>query len=112
MFTHNRDDHSKNFSYLLTEKNAYQLSPAYDLIFSSGPGEEHCATVANEGKNPGTAQLLLIAKIGGLAEKEALHIIHEVKTAAAKWRDFAKKAGVSSLSSKLIDKIIQKLIKQ
>jgi serine/threonine-protein kinase HipA len=31
----NRDDHARNFSFLMTEKGEWSFSPAYDLTFSS-----------------------------------------------------------------------------
>ena len=35
VFAHNRDDHSKNFTYLYyEEKDCWRLSPAYDLTYS------------------------------------------------------------------------------
>jgi serine/threonine-protein kinase HipA len=45
VLTHNRDDHSKNFSFLMDEAGLWRLSPAYDLTFSSGPGGEQSTTV-------------------------------------------------------------------
>jgi serine/threonine-protein kinase HipA len=36
VLAHNRDDHSKNFSYLMDKDGQWKLSPAYDLTFSSG----------------------------------------------------------------------------
>ncbi len=44
LFAHNRDDHAKNFSFLLDENHQWKLSPAYDLTFSYGSGEEHSTT--------------------------------------------------------------------
>lgn len=34
----NRDDHTKNFSYLLNPQGRRQLAPDYDLTFCEGPG--------------------------------------------------------------------------
>ena len=53
VLAHNRDDHSKNFSFLMNEVGEWQLSPAYDLTFSSGPGGEQSTMVIGEGKTPG-----------------------------------------------------------
>lgn len=53
VFAHNRDDHSKNFSFLyVEEENRWKLSPAYDLTYSSSIGGEHATTVNGEGRNP------------------------------------------------------------
>lgn len=52
VMAHNRDDHAKNFSYLMNEEGQWKLSPTYDLTFSSGPRMEQSTTVMGEGKNP------------------------------------------------------------
>ena len=52
VFSHNRDDHSKNFSFLMDEGGNWAVSPAYDLTFSSGPAGEHSTMIMGEGKNP------------------------------------------------------------
>jgi len=46
----NRDDHVKNFSYLMNSSGEWALSPAYDITFSKGPGGEHSMTVDGEGR--------------------------------------------------------------
>jgi len=61
LFAHNRDDHAKNFSFLLDENHQWKLSPAYDLTYSQGPGGEHSTTYLGEGKNPTTDHLTELA---------------------------------------------------
>ena len=51
VFSHNRDDHAKNFSFLMDENGTWTVSPAYDLTFSTGPGGEHCTTIMGNGRN-------------------------------------------------------------
>lgn len=54
VFAHNRDDHSKNFTYIYNEKDdMWRLSPAYDLTYSNTYYGEHTTTVDGNGKNPG-----------------------------------------------------------
>ncbi|MCB4235424.1 type II toxin-antitoxin system HipA family toxin [Kaistella anthropi] len=36
VMAHNRDDHAKNFSFLMNEFGEWKLSPYYDLTFSNG----------------------------------------------------------------------------
>lgn len=79
VFAHNRDDHSKNFSYLYMEKeNRWVLSPAYDLTYSNSIGGEHATTIHGNGVNPGMADIGEVAKKIGLnmtwARKSALEI--------------------------------------
>ena len=52
VFAHNRDDHSKNFTYLYDEmKKGWRLSPAYDLTFSNTYYGEHTTMVDGNGRN-------------------------------------------------------------
>lgn len=61
VFTHNRDDHSNNFSFLMGAKGVWRLAPAYDLTFSRPAHGEHSLTVSGEGKQPGWKELRALA---------------------------------------------------
>lgn len=50
VLSHNRDDHSKNFSFVMNAEGRWSVAPAYDLTFSYGPGGEHSTTVMGEGR--------------------------------------------------------------
>ncbi|PWU13024.1 MAG: type II toxin-antitoxin system HipA family toxin [Chlamydiae bacterium] len=102
VLSHNRDDHAKNFSFLMSEKGVWRVSPAYDLTFSSGPSGEHSSMIMREGKNPTLFHLLKLAEISNIKEQKALQVIDEVKIAVAKWSSFAKDLGLSSASFKMI----------
>lgn len=102
VLSHNRDDHSKNFSFLMDPNGAWRVSPSYDLTFSSGPGGEHCSMVMGEGKKPGISHLLKLAQVGNIKKSEALRIIDEVKDSISQWPKFANEAGVSKSSAQLI----------
>lgn len=72
VFAHNRDDHSKNFSFLYKEdENRWIVSPAYDLTYSSSRGGEHATTIDGEGKSPGLDHILRVARQAGLDVKRA-----------------------------------------
>src|SRR5574344_892761 len=88
LFTHNRDDHAKNFSFLLDSSNSWKLTPAYDLTYSFGVGVEHSTTYLNEGKNPKISHLKKLAKKHNIKEYET--IIDEIKSAVLKFSSFAK----------------------
>jgi len=102
VFSHNRDDHAKNFSFIMDEKGLWTVSPAYDLTFSAGPGGEHCTTIMGNGRNPGTKELLKLATIGKINDQKALLIINQVKDAVSKWKQFAEEANACRQSSKNI----------
>jgi len=104
VLAHNRDDHVKNFSFLLNARNEWSFAPAYDLVFSYGPGGEQSMLVMGEGRNPGTVQLEALGKQHGI--KNAPEILAKMKRAVADWSRFAGLAGVSRKTTKEIaDKI-------
>jgi serine/threonine-protein kinase HipA len=100
VLAHNRDDHAKNFSFLLNAKNEWIFAPAYDLVFSYGPGGEQSMLVMGEGRNPGTVQLRALGKQHGI--KNAPEILAKVKKAVANWPRYAELADVSRRSTKEI----------
>lgn len=80
VFAHNRDDHSKNFSYLYDDnKKEWHLSPAYDLTYSSSFNGEHATTINGEGKNPNLDDILAVAENIGLNEKSAKNIALDIQ---------------------------------
>ena len=80
VFAHNRDDHSKNFSFIYDEKESrWQLSPAYDLTYSYSIDGERGTTLLGNSKNPGKKEILEIAKRIGFNQKKAKMIADEVQ---------------------------------
>lgn len=94
---HNRDDHVKNFAFLLDGTTAeWSLSPAYDLLYATGPGGEHTMTLAGEGQAPGRSQVRQLAQRAAISRREADRIVEEVQSAVARWKRHATRAGVSA----------------
>ena len=80
VFSHNRDDHSKNFSFIYNEDlNKWELSPAYDLTYSYSINGEHATTINGNGVNPGLNDILKVAEKIGLDKKKAEKISIEIK---------------------------------
>ncbi len=102
VLAHNRDDHARNFSFLMNENGGWTLSPAYDLTFASGPGGEQCTTVMGEGKNPGTDHLLRLAEVAGIRKNDGAEIIEITNSSLSRWPDLAGQHGVSDANIKLI----------
>ncbi len=85
VFAHNRDDHSKNFSFLFDDtKKEWHLSPAYDLTYSFSFNGEHATTINGEGKNPTLDDILAVAKNIGLKEKLAKDIALDIQEKCSK----------------------------
>ena len=80
VYAHNRDDHAKNFSFLYEEeKKCWRLSPAYDLTYSTTYYGEHTTTVAGNGKNPGSKELIFVGTQAGLSKEKCRSIAVEIK---------------------------------
>lgn len=88
MFAHNKDDHIKNFSFIL-DNAGWVLSPAYDLTFSTGMNNQHMTDL--EGGQRITA-------VGALAGKHGIghwkEIVDEVREAVSRWPEIAGRFGV------------------
>ena len=63
---HNRDDHLKNFAFLMDEQGRWSLAPFYDFTYSDGPNGWQTLSVAGEGANPTQADLDRLAHEVGL----------------------------------------------
>ena len=100
VFAHNRDDHSKNFAFLMTPDGAWSFAPAYDLTFSSSSHGMHSTTVAKNGFNPGRKELLELAEHFSI--KHGDKIIGEVKAVISEWKGYAERNKVSKTTTALI----------
>jgi len=102
VFAHNRDDHSKNFSYLMNEDGDWSLSPAYDLTFSSGPGGEQSTMVMGEGKAPNIEHLRALGQNAEIKKQTVDETIDQTRAALADWNTLAKEHGVTPGNIRLI----------
>lgn len=83
VFMYNRDDHAKNFAFLMEADGSWSLAPAYDLMYSTGMGGRHTTAIGGVHDWPTRATL---RAVGRRASLEAAHIaadLDQVRTAAA-----------------------------
>ena len=80
VFAHNRDDHSKNFTFLYKEaEECWRLSPAYDLTYSSTYYGEHTTMVDGNGRNPGEKEILAVGIVAGMEKVECTRIMSQIR---------------------------------
>ena len=85
VFSHNMDDHAKNFTFLYDEKSdKYRLSPAYDLTYSRTYYNEHTTSVNGKGKDITDEDLLKVGTLNYLNNDKCKKIITEVKNCVNK----------------------------
>jgi serine/threonine-protein kinase HipA len=100
----NCDDHSKNVSFVLRDRRAWTLAPAYDVVYAYNPkGEwtyQHLMSVNGKFAAITREDLLLLAdrfQIG-----TALKVLDQVRAAVATWPDFALQAKVPAETTQRI----------
>jgi serine/threonine-protein kinase HipA len=108
VFSHNRDDHSKNFSFLMDAQGKWRFAPVYDLTFSNSSHGFHSTMVAGESRSPGKKQLMELARNFSLKRPDL--IIDEVQEVLSKWSVFSNDSGVNDDSHDLIQKTISRLL--
>ena len=84
VFAHNRDDHLKNFSWIYNqEKDCWNLSPAYDLTWSTTWFGEHTTAVDGNSQNPGMKELIAVGTSAGIPNRKCKEIAEEIREKAA-----------------------------
>lgn len=94
---HNRDDHTKNVSFLMDRTGSWRLAPAYDLTWAYGPGGEHTMTVNGRGDDITRADLLVLGEAAGLSRGKADAIIQVVSAAVSEWPTVARDNNVQPM---------------
>jgi len=107
IYSHNLDDHSKNFSWLMDEFGNWIFAPAYDLTYSSSAINEHSTRTSGEGATPGRQQIIELAKEFSINKPNEL--IEEVQSAIAMWPKIATNCGVSKTSIKRIQNSLSQI---
>jgi len=102
VYAHNRDDHSRNFAFLMEPDGTWTLAPAYDLTFSPGPGGEHTMLLGGEGRNLTRENLLALAKAASIKQKAAREIVEQVREVCSKWHVYAEEARVPEKDSERV----------
>lgn len=107
VYTHNHDDHTKNFSFLW-ENNKWMLAPAYDLTYSDTYYGEHTTSINGKGKWIEDEDLINVGVEAGLKKYICKEIIEEIKEnlpmiEAYLLSDSDEKIGMINLRDKLDD---------
>lgn len=91
----NRDDHAKNFSFLMDGKGRWRLSPAYDLVPNIG-GFEHMTALSGVGKSPARSLFVRLGEDFGMTLRKAQAALEEVDDSLDQWLQLAKNCGVKA----------------
>ncbi len=86
----NRDDHTKNVSFVMDRQFQWKLSPCYDMTFNHGPSGWHQMTVMGEGVAPARTHLIDLARDAGLKPNPARETIDRISETAGSFVSRAK----------------------
>lgn len=85
----NRDDHPKNFAYLMSPTGDWKLAPAYDVTFCEGPGGYHQMDVMGEALAIDRATMLQLAEEAEVSAEAASRIITRICDVAGQFATIA-----------------------
>ena len=102
VMVHNRDDHSKNFSFLMDKTGEWKVSPAYDLTFAHGPGGEQSTMVMGEGKSPDIDHLRALGRHAEISDVKVEEILEQTRDSLGRWSELAKVYGVRMATHDLV----------
>lgn len=88
----NKDDHAKNFSFVMDGLGQWHLSPAYDLLPSGG--FEHTTSILGIGRNPTRDHFKRLGEKFDMRPADVETILTEVDEALIGWTKLAREWGV------------------
>jgi serine/threonine-protein kinase HipA len=100
----NRDDHTKNFSFLLDPTDGWTLAPAFDVTHAYRRDSQWTSrhNMSVNGKTDGIS----VADLEAVGERQAVpgyrRAIREVRAAVDEWHVFANAADVDEISAEAI----------
>lgn len=86
----NRDDHPKNFAYIMSQDGQWRLSPAYDVTFCEGPGGYHQMDVMGEALSISRTHLLRLAEEAEVSLDVAGRLIDRICDVASQFATIAE----------------------
>ena len=102
----NRDDHTKNISFLMNKTGRWRLSPAYDVSYAYDSGNKwisaHQLSVNGKRTDISKEDLLEVAKQMNI--KKPSEIIEQVVDSVSRWKEFAR---VAEVPKEVVEKIVK-----
>ncbi len=86
----NKDDHTKNFAFMMTKNYQWKMTPAFDITPSAGINGEQTAMVNGKGRHILNEDLIQTAKLSGLSISKIKEIIDQVEGALSRFPMYLK----------------------
>lgn len=108
----NRDDHTKNFAFLMNEKGDWSYSPAYDITYPFDPYSSfavpHKISINNKLRSIDRNDLIAVAKVAGI--RNFNEIINNVVDSISQFKNQINEYDLNLKTVDLISKDIEKNI--
>jgi serine/threonine-protein kinase HipA len=101
----NRDDHPKNFAYVMSPSGAWKLAPAYDVTFCEGPGGYHQMDVMGEALEIDRDVMLRLADEAEVSVETAGGIIDRICRVASQFAAIAENMYPRMITQDTLDTI-------
>ncbi len=113
LFAANQDDHTKNWSFLMSDQGQWQPSPMYDVTFSPTAYNEHAMTFGGYGSKPSLKAVQKLATLANYSSwKEAQKDLQRICDVLAGWPDMARDTGVNRGRLKEISTCLNKVYQE
>ena len=86
----NKDDHTKNFSFLLDRNNTWHFAPAYDITPTLGRNNEQTLAVNGKGIDITKEDFIQVGEKFSIERKNTLEIIEEIDVSLAEYQKLLK----------------------
>ena len=77
---HNRDDHTKNFSFKYTDLHGWKLAPAYDITYSDTYWGEQTTSINGKGKDISQNDIVKVGLEAGLSKDFCISCYDDIHT--------------------------------
>ncbi len=109
----NRDDHTKQISFLMDKKGLWRLSPAYDVTYAYNPDGDwtstHQMTINRKRENITLEDFMAVGRRQGLNKSRCSSLIEQVGCAVERWEKHAEYAEVGIELVKKIRSAFEKI---
>lgn len=106
----NRDDHPKNFSYIMDKKGNWRLAPAYDVTYCEGPAGYHQMDVMGQALTISRDALI---KLGtdeaDISKQQVLEIIQKYSDVASELKVYAKNVVPDQITKTTLNTISKRI---
>lgn len=81
VITRNQDDHTKNFSFLMSESGEWMIAPIYDLTYSNGAGytSEHQMTINGKTDSFTIDDFYSFSEVFGISKSDIKDIVEYIQ---------------------------------